>query len=197
MGMYDSIKVKRDLPLPEEVKHLDINWKEIEHQTKSFDNCLSEYVIEEDGSLFETVIEREYIAWTDEERKKQKPKTWQLFKDVIIKKQELVPQDNFHGTVRFYCYEKFDEDNDFFIDYDAFYTYGKLDKISLVEFGKYKNNAKDIIERMQKEQSGVKRVLRIVKKYTGWSWCCWRISRILLSVSRCLDRVRIFIYKIE
>ena len=61
MGMYDTIKIKTQLPLPEEVKELNIDWEKVEYQTKDLDNCLSEYIISENGKLIEVVVEREYI----------------------------------------------------------------------------------------------------------------------------------------
>lgn len=195
MGMYDTITIKKPLPLPKEVSCLDIKWETIEYQTKSFDNCLSEYVIDENGNLFENVIEREYIAWTDEERKKQKPKAWQVFKDVVIKKQELVPQDKFHGTVRFYCYEQYDEEQDFYIDYDAYYSYGKLDKIEIADFKTFKVN-RFSLEDFKKEQNKFNvKFFRYFKIYSGWNYFWGKIEKFFYFFIKILEKIRFFIIR--
>jgi hypothetical protein len=69
MGMFDEIKFEGNLPLPEELKKLNINWKDYTFQTKDLVNCLSNYWISEEGELFERVVEREYVPYTKEERK--------------------------------------------------------------------------------------------------------------------------------
>jgi hypothetical protein len=61
MGMFDSIRIKKELPLPEELKPLNIDWTEQEFQTKDLENCLLNYWISENGELFDHVVEREYI----------------------------------------------------------------------------------------------------------------------------------------
>jgi len=194
MGMYDTLKVKKQLPLPEEVKSLDIKWTEIEYQTKSFDNTLSEYTISEDGKLREIIIEREYIPYTEEEKKAKKIKSWPLFKDVIEKSKEE-KELNHHGVVRFYCYERFDEDNDFFIDYDAYFTYGKLDKIEIAEFKKFEVE-RDRLDNLFAEHKKFKnRAKRFVAKYTGWNWFWGKVARVLLLIISCIEKIRVFIYR--
>jgi hypothetical protein len=196
MGMYDTLKVKKDLPLPEEVKHLNINWQEIEYQTKSFENCLSEYVIGEDDKLYEFVVDREYIPYTKEERKNKDIKPWNLWKEVNIKKEELVPQENYHGVVRFYCYEDYDEDYSFFIDYNAYFTYGKLDKIEFVEFNKHKKNNEQIKEMLKERESVKYRVVYCLKKYTGWSFLCRKLEISLYAVANLLHKLRMILIRI-
>jgi len=87
MGMYDEIIVKKDLPLPEEISKLDIDWKNYIFQTKSLENCLIVYFIDEDGGLNEIEFEREYIDFTEEEKKlrKKKKQFFPIYKDVIEK----------------------------------------------------------------------------------------------------------------
>ncbi len=82
MGMYDSIQVKKDLEIPEEVKNL-YDWKNHNFQTKDLDNCLSDYIINEYNELVEVIIDRKYIPYTEEERKNPDIKPWNLWKEVI------------------------------------------------------------------------------------------------------------------
>lgn len=190
MGMYDSLKIKKDLPLPDEAKSLDINWKEIEYQTKCFDNCLVDYIIDEQGNLFEEVVEREYIPWPEEEKKDKKP--WNLFKDAIIKSKKLEPI-NYHGIIRFYCYECFDDNNDFYIDYDAYYSYGKLDKIEIVEYKKYEKK-RFSIEEFEKEQNKFStKFIKVIKKYSGWTWFWRRVEKMLYKIIGVLEKIRVFL----
>jgi hypothetical protein len=196
MGMYDTLKIKRTLPLPEEVKHLDINWQEVEYQTKCFDNCLSEYIIDEDGKLYEMVVEREYIPYTKEERKNKDIRPWNIWKEVSIKKQELVPQENYHGVIRFYCYEDYDNDCSFHIDYNAYFSYGKLDKIEFVEFDKHKKNTDQIIEMLKERESLKYKIVYGLKKYTGWSFICKKIEINLYRIANFIHAIRMFLIRI-
>jgi len=66
MGMFDYIECEYKLPLPdfteEESKDLiEIEWAEVEFQTKAFDRILIKYTISEDGQLYENKIEREWV----------------------------------------------------------------------------------------------------------------------------------------
>ena len=194
--MFDSIRVKRDLPLPDEVKHLDIDWQAIEYQTKCFDNCLNEYIIDEDGRLYENVIEREYIPYTDEERKSKDRRPWDLWKEINIKKHELVPQEDYHGAVQFYCYEEYDADYSFSIDFNAYYSYGKLDDIKFVEFKKYKQNT-DYIKDIHRERESIKyKVKYFLKKYTGWSFACRKLEINIYYIANFLHKIRMFLINI-
>ncbi len=191
MGMYDTIKIKKQLSLPEEVKNLNINWLDIEYQTKSFDNCLSEFILTENGKLFEILIEREYIQWSEEE-KKSAPK-YSFFKDVIEKKREE-KKLNYHGVVRFYCYERFDEENDFFIDYDAFFIYGKLDKIEIAEFKKYKVNRNNLQDMLLEHNKFKNKLKRLIAKYSGWNWLWVSVAKSLHKMSSLIEKMRVIIF---
>jgi hypothetical protein len=191
MGMYDTIKIKKALPLPEEVKHLNLNWLEIEYQTKNFDNCLSEFVLTENGELFEILVEREYVEWSNEE-KKTAPK-FSFFKDIIEKKREE-KKLNYHGVVRFYCYERFDEENDFFIDYDAFFIYGKLDKIEIAKFEKYKASRNNMHNLFLEHNKFKNKLKRSAAKYSGWNWFWKSVTKLLYNTSSLLEKMRVIIF---
>jgi len=194
MGMFDSIKVKAKLPLPTEVEHLDIKWDEVEFQTKAFDNCLIQYIIEENGDLYEEEVVREYIPWTKEERKVKNITPWSLWKDVIEKSRTLKKID-YHGIVPFYCYEDLDAQTNFSLDFKAYYTYGKLDKIQFEGFNTYEANKDQLKELMRAENTFIKRFARKVKKYTGWNWCFKKIIRILQLCINAAELVKKYIYR--
>jgi len=65
MGMFDTIYVKKALPLSKELKALkDIKWEECDFQTKDLENLLSTYEITKAGKLRYKEVQRE---WVDDE----------------------------------------------------------------------------------------------------------------------------------
>lgn len=194
MGLYDCLHCRKELPLNEELKTLSIKWDEIEFQTKDLDNCLGEYTITEDGRLLETIVERDYIPYTPEERKEKKISPWDLWKDVIEKSREEVPV-NHHGKIRFYCYEDFSEEEDFSADFDAYFVYGKLDKIELASFEKFRSRHYDLEQWAENYKKEQKHPWTIFKKYSGWNWAWRKIDRGLYKISNVCDTLRRFIIR--
>lgn len=128
--MFDNVKCKAALPLPESLKDLPINWGEEVFQTKSMDNYMGTYVITEDAQLVELVIENEYVFYTEEEKKELDIKPWVVYKEVIEKSRQEKPVD-YHGVVNFYTVVRRTEEKDQWVEFDAYFIYGKLDKIKL------------------------------------------------------------------
>lgn len=192
--MYDSIFVKQKLPLPKEVSNLDIDWELLEFQTKSLDNCLLEYTIHEDGSLSEKIVEKEYVEWTDEDRKNRKIHPWNLWKDIIEKnsRQEIL---KFHGVIRFYCYEKLDEENNFSLDFDAYFIYGKLDKIQFIEYKTFNSNKNEYFKELIEERKKLKfKVKRFFAKFSGWNFFWTLVQKSIHKIINLLEKVRVFIF---
>lgn len=197
MGMYDEIKIKQNLSIPEDLKSLNINWKEYNFQTKDLDNCLSEYFISEDGFLYEHIIEREYIPYTEEEKKDKNHKSWNLWKDIIEKGSEDKKID-FHGTLIFYTYDQLDEDTDFWIEFKSYFVYGKLDKIELLDFKLDKDRKvkdekwKDAYKKLQNHPWTI---FRRYASYLGWRWFWKKIINLLYLISTVSNNIRMFIIK--
>ena len=62
MGMFDGIVCEYKLPLPEELGELSkINWNEFEFQTKSLDNTLDRYTIEDDGQMYKEETKQKLV----------------------------------------------------------------------------------------------------------------------------------------
>jgi hypothetical protein len=197
MGMFDTIIVKKDLPLPEEIKHLNIDWKSYPFQTKDLENCMLEYIITEDSKLVEHVVEREYIEYTDEEKKHKDHRRWNLWKDVIVKGERYENVDH-HGTIAFYAYEDFNETQDFWIDFRAYFVYGKLDKIELLEFKKQKSHKitnKEIDEKQKQKQKLPWNVFKRYAAYVGWRWFWNKASRWCYEASRVTSSMQMFIIR--
>lgn len=190
--MFDSITVKQNLPLPEEIKNLK-DWKNYQFQTKDLDNCLLEYWISEDGELFEHVVEREYVPYTKEEKKKLK--SWDLWKDVIEKgsKDEKV---NHHGTLTFYTYDEIDDDTSFWVEFKAYFVYGKLDKVESVEFKldkERKINNKKWEEEYKKRAKHPWNVFKRYAAYIGWRWFWRKVSNLLYKLSKAVSQIQMFV----
>jgi hypothetical protein len=171
MGMYDELIVKKSLPLPKELKKLK-NWKEYRFQTKDFDNYLGEYFINERGVLYEVHVEREYVEYSKEERESQNIKLWALYKEVIEKSRTNKKLD-YHGKILFYTFEELDENTDFWLEFVAYFSYGKLDKIELVKFETETGRK----ERLNKWTESYKETADLpwnkfkmyLRKYLGWN----------------------------
>jgi hypothetical protein len=196
MGMFDDIIIKKEIPLPMELKSLNIDWKNHKFQTKDLDNCLLEYFISEEGFLYEHIVEREYISYTKEERKSKKIKPWDIWKEVIEKESYDKRLDNYHGKIRFYTYEKYDDKNDFWLEFDAYFVYGNLDKIELVEFKREKSRSSCNQEWMDEYKKQQKHPWNLFKKYAsyiGWSWFWRKVSNTFYKLSVLSSNIQRFI----
>ena len=53
MGLFDSIKCKYPLPRPQDPMELvNINFNDLDYQTKDLDETLSEFELREDGTIW-------------------------------------------------------------------------------------------------------------------------------------------------
>ena len=196
MGMFDSIQVKKDLEIPDEIKNLK-DWKNHNFQTKDLDNCLSDYIINEYNELVEVIVDRKYIPHTKEERKNSDIKPWNLWKDVIEGEKTYKIID-YHGIINFYTYDSIDDDTDFWLDYKAYFIYGKLDKIEFLEFRKdseRKLSNKKFFEELEKEKKSFWYKFKKIAKFLGWNWFWKKIALFCYKASGALNRVRTFAIK--
>lgn len=194
--MYDHIVVKQTLPLPKEIKKLK-NWKTYQFQTKDLDNCLLDFTISKQGELYENVVEREYIPYTEEEKKSKKIKSWDLWKDVI-EKNSYDKKINHHGVLKFYTYDELDADTDYWIEFLAYFVYGKLDKIELVEFKLDKERKiqnKKWEEEYKKQQKHPWNIFKHYASYLGWRWFWKKINNCLYNLSRVFSNLQMLVVR--
>ncbi len=148
MGMFDTIYVKHDLPLTDELKALNVKWDEIDFQTKDLENLLDTYEITQDGKLKHLWQERE---WRDDDSSFLKG-----YLDVVKEEWRNV---DFHGTINFYTNHTDDtsyhwdfindspeqmswndieliQGHDWWLEFEAYFTKGKLDEIKLIKVTK-------------------------------------------------------------
>ena len=192
--MFDNLKCKKELPLNEELKTLDVKWDEVTFQTKDLDNCLSNYVITESGDLIEDIVEYDYTYYTEEEKKKRNFRPWNIIKDQKISKQ-YTKQVNFHGKICFYEMFDLSEEEDVWVDFDAYFIYGKLDKIELTKVEKHECR-KIRMDEFWKEQEKKKNSFSYkLKKYSGWFWLWNKVSETCYNISRFFSDIHSFIIR--
>jgi len=192
--MFSYIKCDKELPLTEELKNISVKWKELQFQTKDLDNCLETYIISEDGELLEEVIEYEYTYYTDEEKKQKDHKPWNIVKDQKIVKQETKKVD-FHGKITFYETLDLNDQESIWVDFDAYFVYGKLDKLELAKVEKYENRKVKMDEYWKTYENKKNSFSYKLKKYSGWFWIWKKVEKICYSLSRFLDSIRYYIIR--
>jgi hypothetical protein len=195
MGMFDEIEVKQTLPLPEEIKDIR-DWPSYTFQTKDLDCTLSRYIIRDD-KLYARIVEMEYEYYTDEERKKlQKNLRWA---PVIKSSKEISSREeeqNFHGKLRFCTYDTLDVEHDYWVDFEAYFIYGKLDKIELVEFEKRYVEDRDSWKKvMQKKAKHPWNRFKFYAGYLGWNWFWVRVARTLNKCANLISKLQTLIYR--
>lgn len=192
--MFDEIYVKQDLPLPDEIKSLK-DWRNYTFQTKDLDNCLSEYIINEYNQLVEVITEREYIPYTEEERKKARP--WEIWKEVK-EGAKTYKNTNYHGLITFYVYDNIDEDTSFWADFKATFTHGELEKIELVEFKKTpgrKTLDEEFYKKLELEKKKPWNVFKKYATYLGWRWFWRKVEKLIFKIENCIGKLRMFLIK--
>jgi len=192
--MFSYIKCKKELPLTDELKYLSVKWDELQYQTKDLDNCLETYIISENGELLEEVIEYEYTYYTEEEKKQKDHKPCNIVKDQKIVKQETKKVD-FHGKITFYETFDFSNEESVWVDFDAYFVYGKLDKLELAKVEKYENRKIKMDEYWKTYESKQNSLSYKLKKYSGWFWLWKKIEKCCYSLSRFFDTIRYFIIR--
>jgi hypothetical protein len=194
MGMFSYIKCKKELPLTDELKGLSVKWNETQFQTKDLDNCLETYTISEDGELLEEVIEYEYTYYTEEEKKQKDHKSWSIVKDQKIVKQETKKVD-FHGKITFYETFDLNDKESIWVDFNAYFVYGKLDKLELAKVEKYENRKIKMDEFWKTYESKKNSFSYKLRKYSGWFWLWKKIEKGCYSMSHFFDTIRYFIIR--
>ena len=177
MGMFDTIYVKKALPLNKELKAIkDFKWDEFDFQTKDLENLLSTYEITKAGKLRYLEVERE---WVDDEGS---------FLKGYMKEVSSKWVDTKHtGKIRFYhnfstnksnhnIFSNVLEDDtdlegfDWWVEFEAEFVKGKLTEILLIKAEKTPAKlrilqniewAKDL---KKKEASIYRRTIRFLRK---------------------------------
>jgi hypothetical protein len=190
MGMFDSIKIKRKLPLSKELKDLNINWDKVSFQTKALENYMGHYFIDKRGYLFEEVVEGDWIPVPEDQR----DVPWHVAD--FEEKKRYNKKIDFHGVLKFYAYEELNDKEDFWVDFAAYFIYGKLDKIELLEFKRTESN-KFSIEEWQKEHNEEQkklwnRIKKVLRKI-GWEKFWNIVAKLLYKFSGFIQKIQYYI----
>jgi hypothetical protein len=190
--MFDQLICKKKLPLNGELKSLNVQWNEVSFQTKDLDNCMCNYIITKKGELVEDVKKYEYTYYTEKEIKQRiKEKKWSFVKDSKLV-EEYTKKVDYHGKILFYEIFKFSEDEDLWVEFEACFVYGKLDKIELVKTEK--QEARDIRMDQWMEEDRKKRNSFIykLKTHCGWFWFWRKVSNLFYKISRLFGNLQTF-----
>ncbi len=183
--MFDTIYIKKKLPLTKELKALDVNWEELDFQTKDLENALDHYEITKAGKLRH--------LWQEREWKEAKGSLLGGYFDVVKEEWKDV---EYHGTINFYT--SYTDNNDYHWDYinddpeqitwddieliqghdwwfefEAYFTKGKLDDIKVIKITKepiserIKNNKLWAEKRALENKKVSRRIVNFLRQF-GW-----------------------------
>mgnify|MGYP003642164128 CR=1 FL=1 len=189
MGMYDELKCLYPLPLTKELKELSIEWKEINWQTKSFDSDLGQYTISKSGKLTIDKIKGDWLELPKEQQYK-----WSSHEFVETSRHKTPVK--YHGIVNFYSFEVLDNNDGWWFEFEAYFSYGKLDKIKLRETRKEENykiiSEQNMQELFEQYNTPTAKLKTFIRKW-GWRHLWNYITKILRYISRRIDRTIAFI----
>ena len=196
--MYDTVYCFYPLPVPTELEGLNVDLTKEDFQTKCLDCSLSLYHITTEGVLVEKVIEYNHIEYTTEEREAM-PDTirpWNTHRSVEKARYDKII--NHHGTLDFYSSINISDSEDLWLTYRAYFTYGKLDKIEIVEQYTTKSselyNAEWEIARAERQKKLWYRFKALVGPY-GWRWFWRKIASGLAKTAELTNKIMYFIYR--
>lgn len=130
MGMFDYISVKDKLPTNDDIDASGIDLYGDFFQTKDLENIMSTYYIE--GGILH--VEKYRTAeWIDDADR--------FTGGYIDRKDSYIEPFDYHGKINFY--NSIDKDGyDHWIEYDAYFIHGKLEKFELVKYTKTENESR-------------------------------------------------------
>jgi hypothetical protein len=136
MGLFDTIIVKRKLPLTKEIKKAFPNkdWTKEDFQTKSLDNTMTSYYIKKNGFLYTEKVEGEQVrTMTEAEEKKIRKQGRFCWPYKFVEHSRESVKEIITDTINFYSYENDEEGNTWDIEFDAEIIKGKLKSLKLVK----------------------------------------------------------------
>jgi len=134
MGMFDIIVVKDSLPWTDEMRAEGLPDACLDFQTKDLANCLANYKIE-GGKLLEQKFKTE--KWVESNPTKEDP----FDTGHIVQEGEYWEEIPYHGLLSFHDYNQSNilGGNDCFIEFQAVFTKGIIEKIVILNFEKSNN----------------------------------------------------------
>ncbi len=206
MGMFDTIFVKKKLPLTKELKALNVKWEEEPFQTKDLESLMETYEITKTGKLNYLWQER---VWKDDDGAFLKG-----YMDVAKEEWRKV---DFHGTINFYTSycdndgynwdwvsddpEQMTWDDieliqgyDWWIEFEAYFTHGNLDEIKLIKVTKdpiserIKNNKIWAEKRAVENKKISRKIVGFLRKFACYRYVIRLLLRIVNKTYSCLTK---------
>ena len=133
MGMFDNIICKYPLPQPSDLKEMaTVGLQHLNYQTKDLNCGLTQFTIREDGTLWET-----RQTYDVKSGNPNAPDIISKLPEITVVNTEEI-QVNQHGSIWFCdfypCSVDHNLNNNYFIEYHAKFTHGKLELLELVRF---------------------------------------------------------------
>tara|TARA_B100000676_G_C18084135_1_gene853629 strand:- start:1034 stop:1603 length:570 start_codon:yes stop_codon:yes gene_type:complete len=180
MGMFDGIVCEYELPLPEDMGELsEINWNEFEFQTKSLDNTLDKYTIEDDGQIYKEETKQK---WVDDE---EHPNTGYI--EIV---QDGIEKSYFTGELIFYTWIP-EEEYDYYIEFKTLFWKGELKEIERLSWDK-----KDNSQRKKEEQKFEELHEKFIKQIKEQSFFKKVFKKILYTITFCVRWILGFLVKL-
>lgn len=183
MGMFDYISVADKLPTNAEIDAAGLNLYKEPFQTKDLDNILATYYIQGGRLSVEKYRSSEWVVDAS------------AFAGGYVDSQDPYQEElrDFHGKINFYHFIDKD-DKDHWVEYNAFFTHGKLEKFELVKY-----TAKSNVERKQSlkemfaksEERGKIWYNKYIFNTSVWGKIRNLICRALYAIERFLGTLRI------
>ena len=171
MGLFDTIKVEKKLPVNALIKQFlgkDFDPRKLEFQTKDLNCSMSHYKISEKGDLYYENIE--YRDSTPEEiEKERKENKGSLFPRIGLKvKSRSWEKAGDTNDIEFYDYFKHNDGRYYSIDYSAHVIKGKVKNIKLIKFER--ETDQDHASRLENEAKWAEEIRRHNEKTSSLSY---------------------------
>lgn len=152
--MYDTLEVHRKLPLQgipaNEIRALKqgVNWKEVEFQTKSIDNCMDHYKIAINGKLY---VQRANYKEVHKRGISKASPTFPILE--IDGKPWFEPAPKIPTSLIFYGNVKTSPHRcvDYWLECEAIFLQGKLHEIKLISLESIDAEAAECIPKMKQD----------------------------------------------
>lgn len=170
MGMFDSIKTEKKLPVNATLNKwlgADFDTCKQEYQTKDLGQTMNTYRIKKSGTLLEEIVQ--YRQRTDSEKADdiKKYKRWGNF-GMRVKNRKWV-KSNHSGNVEFYAGFKHGEEKRYYtINYIALIVKGRVKNIKLSEFER--EGDADYTSRLEMERKWAEEMRRNREKTSSFSY---------------------------
>ena len=177
--MFDGIICEYKLPLPEDLGELsEISWNEFEFQTKSLENTLDKYTIEDDGQIYREKTKEKFID-----------DPVHAHGGYIEITEDGIEKSYFTGELIFHTLIP-QEEHDYYIEFKALFWKGDLKEIERIEWDEKDNSHRK--EEEKRHEDLHKKVTQKLKEQTLFK----KIKkRCIYSITYCLRWLLGFLVK--